>query len=160
MYVPSPLLQLSDDELLDLIINKLKAQGNIQIGATIPGPVCEVWDGGLVEPKLDLPVVSLDTQIPHVEPPKHMVTVGRVKLGFYGLDNLQLTGMSDTPERKAAKWLYPYKATIPHIDFLKNRKVGELVARMDDVFSTTPYTLTEQDFYDHEYLIFSYALSD
>jgi len=152
MFKKSEYIGYSPEGLLDAVVQKIQAQGNYRIGAQLRGPVDQVWDGKLVQPKVDLPVVSLDKPIPHVDVPSVMVNVTRVKLNLRQLDCIIL------PDVK--KWLYPWAAAIPHAEWLKARSPGELVHAMDDQFDTTPYTLTEQDFLDHEYLIFSYATTD
>jgi len=152
MFWKSEFVAYTPEALLDLVVLKLQAQGNYRIGERLRGPVDQVWDGKLVQPKVDLPVVSLDRPIPHVDMPAIPVNVMRVKLNLRQLDNIILTDVK--------KWLYPWAAAIPHAEWMRARFPGERVHAMDDQFDTTPYTLTEQDFLDHEYLIFSYATTD
>lgn len=153
MFKPSPLVRMADEAILDHIIFKLQAQGNIRIGAHLRGPVDIIWDGKLVSPKLDLPVVSLKNKVPHIKEPQTHVSVSRTYLRMDQLDNIQLPGWA------GAKWLYPWSVTVPHRDWMVKHKPGDLVNAFDTENETSPYTLTEQDFIDHEILLFSYALS-
>ena len=149
------ILDCSDDQLLELIITKIQAiNPRIKIGERLPSPTALVWKGKLLE-MLQFPqnVIRMDFQPPHYERPAVCVEAKATKIHFDELDSLEASVW-------AGKWLYPFKVTVPHRQWLWEHVPGDTVMVLDDQHDASPLTLTEQHFKDHSYMIFRFAISD
>ena len=150
------LLTLNEDDLLERLLTIIKeANPRLKIGERMSAPVCTVWKGKLVE-LMNVPreIISLDFQVPHVEPPKRCIEAKKVKITFKELQGgMEMSSLG-------SKWLYPYNVDIPHRKWLVDHKPGDTVLVLDDAFDASPLTLTEQHFIDHEYVLFRFGISD
>ena len=153
---PFDILARGEDELLSYITARIKkANPHINIGETIEGPTAIVWKGKRVDRlrMIPQPVIKLDFTIPHHEDPYVCVQVQTIKVHFDELDCMEWSSFS-------GKWLYPFKASVPHADWLTQHQPGDTVMVLDDQHDASPYTLTEKDFKDHSYVVFRFAVSD
>jgi len=154
-YYPHPLLDMPKEELLAGILSKiLEVNPSLKLGEALPHSGVKVWEGKIVPEYLDNdPIVKLDYTVPHVERPSAVLDKSKlVKIYFedpHCFDAFKgLTG-----------YLHPIALDVPHAEWLKAKKPGDVVNLHDAVWYTSPYTLTKEDFSKHSYATFRFAIS-
>lgn len=154
-YQPHPILELDNAELLKITLEKIQAANpELKIGEPAHGGA-HVLEGKKVPRYLDADLgVQLDYAVPHVlRPYVEAYSTQAIKIYFQDLHGFDIF--------KGFKgYVHPTQIAIPHASWLKQYKPGDAVNLRDTEFDTSLYTLTQEDFDKHSYVVFHFALSD